>query len=642
MQFFRLIKNIVFISTYLLLMVCAFYACASIGSPSGGEYDIDPPKLTGSNPGVNSINFTGNKIELLFDELVNIENQSEKVIITPPQQKTPIIKAIGRKISVELKDSLIPNTTYTFDFTDGVVDNNEKNAIEGFTFAFATGDIIDTMVISGTLLNAENLEPMKNIMVGLHSNLDDSAFTSLSFLRTSQTNDRGRFWIRNVAPGTYRLYALNDMNRDFKFDQPAEEIAFDTTLIVPSFEPAIRQDTTWVDSLTIDTIKEVHYTRFTPDDVTLFLFKEAFDLQYFSKGERTSDRQFVLTFNSGEALPPEIRLLDEEPENDWYVIESSSDQKSLTYWVTDSLVYKRDTLRLEMSYMADDSLNNLVSKVDTLQLTLRKKKEEPKKEEKKGKEKTEDDRDALGINVAPAGTMEVYDTLSITFSEPIRFLDADCIVFEHKVDTLWEKQDFTLVQDSLNPKVFYLGNKWPYEQEYQITIDSAAIFSYYGKWNNSISVNFKTPKEEEYGHLYIAITGSEGAGFGQLLDASETVVRESLLENGELSFENLKPGKYYVRYIEDFNENGKWDAGNYAARIQAERVYYFHSFFEIRQFSEIEHTWNVKEFAPEKQKPLEITKNKPVEKKKRQREEQNINGNTTNTGIGMPGRMPRF
>ena len=637
MQFFHSIKNIVFISLYLSLVVCAFYACGSIGNPSGGDYDIEPPKLIGSNPTPNTINFTGNKIELLFDEFISIEKQSEKVVITPPQLKAPIIRAVGRKISVELKDSLIFNTTYTLDFTDGIVDNNEKNAIEGFTFAFSTGDVIDTLVISGTLLNAENLEPMKNIMVGLHTDLSDSAFTSLPFIRTSQTNDRGKFWIRNIAPGTYRLFALNDVNRDFKFDQPAEEIAFDTTLIVPSFEPAIRQDTIWKDSLTVDTIKEIHYNRFTPDDITLFLFKETFALQYFSKGERLNDRQFTLSFNSGETLPPEIRLLDEEPENDWYMLEFSPDEKSLTYWITDSLVYKRDTLRIEMNYLADDSLNNLVSMTDTLQLYLRKK-EVPKKEEEK--------REVLGVNITPSGTMDVFDTLKITFPEPILPLDTSCIIFEHKVDTLWEKQNFTIIQDSLNPRIFYLGNKWSYDQEYQISIDSAAIYSVYSKWNDSINVKFKTPLEEEYGHLYVRIEGVEGAGFGQLLDASEQVVKKSSLEDGELAFENVKPGKYYLRYIEDSNENGKWDAGNYAAKRQAERVYYFHSFFEIRKFSEIEHSWNINEVAIEKQKPLEITKNKPVEKKQPRRDEQNTNrnGNSTNrsSAPGMQGRMPRF
>jgi uncharacterized protein (DUF2141 family) len=645
MQFFRLVKNIIFIAVYLMLATGGFYACASMGSPSGGDYDIESPRIISSKPLPNSIKFKGNKIELQFNEYISIEKPSEKVITTPPQQKTPVIKAIGRKITVELKDTLIPNTTYTFDFTDGIVDNNEKNPIEGFTFAFSTGDIVDSLVISGILLNAENLEPMPNTMVGLHTDLADSAFTRLPFLRTSQTNDKGHFWIRNVAPDSYHVFALSDMNRDFKFDQPGEAIAFNDSLFIPSFEPATRMDTIWKDSLTVDTIMEIHYTRFTPDNVKLFLFKEDFEPQYFSKSERPNERQFILNFNSAKVLPPDIYLLEDEPEKEWYHIEYAPDKKKLTYWITDSLVYKRDTLKIEMNYLADDSLNNLAPHTDTLQLILRKK-EAPKKE--KGKDK-EENPEFLEINISPSGMIEVYDTLKITFSEPVLALDTDNILIQQKVDTLWEKQNFPIVRDSLNPRNFYVIKLWPYGQEYQVKIDSATIYSIYGKWNDSIEVKFKTPSEEEYGQLYVTITGMEASGFGQLLDGSEKIVKTSALYDGELIFEDIKPGKYYLRYIDDTNGNGKWDTGNYAKNRQPERVYYYPSSFEIKKFWSIEQTWNVTELPVEKQKPLEITKNKPAVKQSR-RDEQNANQRNSNTtrgtssGSGIPGiqGMPKF
>jgi hypothetical protein len=637
MQFFRLIKNILFGAVYLLLAVCGFYACASIGSPSGGEYDIEPPRFLGSKPLPNSLGFKENKIELHFDEFLVIEKPSEKVIITPPQQKSPVIKAVGRKISVELRDSLIPNTTYTFDFTDGIVDNNEKNPIEGFTFAFSTGDVLDSLIVSGFLLNAENLEPMPNILVGLHADLSDSAFTSRPFLRTSQTNDKGRFWIRNVAPGSYHVFALTDMNRDFKFDQAGEAIAFHDSLFVPSFEPAIRMDTLWQDSLTVDTIREVHYNRFTPDNVKLFLFKEDFEPQYFSKAERPDEKQFVLHFNSGKTLPPDLCLLEDDPGKDWYKTEYSPDKKSLIYWITDSLVYKRDTLLIEMNYLADDSLNNLIPYTDTLRLFFRKK-EAPKKE-------NEDKKESLEIKIMPSGTMEVYDTLKITFSEPLLAFDTARIAIRQKVDTLWQKRDFPIISDPLNPRLFYVVNSWAYGQEYEVQIDSATIYSIYNKSNDSINVKMKTPQEEDYGHLYIKIEGIEGKGFGQLLDGSEKIVKETVLDAGELSFENIKPGKYYLRYIDDTNGNGKWDTGNYAEKRQPEAVYYFPSFFEIKKFWETEHTWNVTELPVEKQKPLEITKNKPAVKQPR-RDERNSNRQNANTTRGnslpsVPG-MPRF
>lgn len=224
-------------------------------------------------------------MEILFDELVQLDKPSENVIITPPQMQLPVIRAAGKKVVVELKDTLKENTTYTIDFTNSISDNNEKNVFENFSFAFSTGDVIDTLEVSGILLNAENLEPMPGITIGLHKNLEDSAFVKLPFDRTSRTNDKGQFTIRNISPGSYRIFGLNDVNRDYKFDQPGEEIAFNDSIIIPSLELTTRQDTLWKDSLTIDTIRTVAYTRYFPDDIELRLFKEDFVRQYLLKPE---------------------------------------------------------------------------------------------------------------------------------------------------------------------------------------------------------------------------------------------------------------------------------------------------------------------------------------------------------------------
>ncbi|GHT75748.1 hypothetical protein AGMMS50262_11990 [Bacteroidia bacterium] len=621
---------------YLLLLVCGGYACASIGTPEGGDYDVEPPQFVGSNPPPNTTNFDKNKISLFFNEYIAIDNPSTSVIITPPQKRAPKIQAIGKKVSVELRDSLLPNTTYTFDFTNGIVDNNEQNALEGLTFAFSTGDVVDSLVISGRLLNAENLEPMPNIMVGIHSDLSDTAFTTLPFLRTSQTNELGKFWIRNVAPGAYRLFALNDANRDFKFDSPEEMIAFDDSLIIPSFEPAVRMDTIWKDSLTVDSLIEVHYTRFTPDNVILRLFKEDYATQYLTKSERTSPQQFVLTFNAGTQKPPAVYPLEEEENTeDWIITEQSPDRKIWTYWMKDSLLYQKDTLKMVVNYEMHDTLHHLVPITDTLRL-VHKKTEVPKK----GKEKdAPPSRDFLKITVSPSGTMEVYDTLKFTFSEPVEALDTRLIHIRQKVDTLFEDRDFRMIQNSLNPRVFYVDTLWNYEQEYQITIDSASIFSIYGKENDSTGVNIKVKKEDDYRNLYVKISGITGAGFGQLLNENDQVVRQAILEDGELAFEDLKPDKYYLRYIEDTNGNGQWDTGNYAENRQPENVYYYPAFFEIKSFWADTESWDVTKLPLDKQKPLPITKNKPKEKKPKRENtnQQNVNQrNTNNPNNRMP------
>ena len=315
------------------------YSCANIGNPNGGPYDELPPKFVSSTPVPNSINYQGKKVEILFDELIQIDNPMENVIITPPQREMPVIRSSGKRVEVELFDSLKPNTTYTIDFTNSIADNNEKNILENFTFAFSTGDVIDSLEISGTVLNASNLEPMPGISIGLHSNLADSAFRTLPFDRTSRTNDKGQFTVRNIKPGKYRIYALNDVNRDYKFDQPGEDIAFLDSVFVPTFTAAVRQDTIWQDSLTIDTIRTVHYTRFLPDDIALRLFKEKFERQYMTRPERPDEHRFVLHFNAPLDTIPVPRPLNFTPaEEEWFIAQPLDEGRNVTFWLRDSLV----------------------------------------------------------------------------------------------------------------------------------------------------------------------------------------------------------------------------------------------------------------------------------------------------------------
>ncbi|GHT04706.1 hypothetical protein AGMMS49525_11340 [Bacteroidia bacterium] len=556
----------VYAVVYLLLICCGLYACASIASPDGGDYDYDPPKFVGSEPPLGATLTNKNKILLTFDEYIVLEKPNEKVIITPPQKKPPVIKAYGKHISVELKDSLILNTTYTIDFTDAISDNNEKNILEGFTYAFSTGDVIDSLVIAGCVLDAENLEPMPNIMVGIHANLSDTAFTTLPFLRTSQTNEAGRFWIRNVAPGTYHIFALSEQNRNFRYDQPGELIAFDDSLIVPSFEPAVRMDTIWRDSLTIETLKEVHYTRFTPDNIVLRLFKPI--------------------------NPNDTTLLDDKP------------------------------------------------------------KKEPKKKAKEGKtDRAETDSiQWLQLNFQPpGGTLDVLDTLKITFSDTIQTPLPQAIQISQKVDTLWHKRDFPIVQDSLNPLRYYILHDWSYGTEYRVDIDSAAIVDIHGNFNKQAKTTFKTPAEEFYAHLYVPISGITGGGFGELVDLAGKIIRRTSVQKGELIFENLKPGKYYMRYIEDWNANGQWDTGDYAADLQPEPVYYFPVGIELKGYMEHTENWTVTALPIEQQKPAEIIQNKPKEKKTAQdrkkersndrQKKSNARTPSSSSGQRMPG-MP--
>lgn len=614
------------------------YSCANMATPNGGPYDEQPPRFVSSTPAPNQTNYAGKKVEILFDELIQIDKPSENVIITPPQMEMPVIRSAGRKVVVELKDTLKPNTTYTIDFTNSIADNNEKNVFENFSFAFSTGDVIDTLEVSGTVLNAENLEPMKGIMVGLHSNLNDSAFVRLPFDRTSRTNDKGQFTIRNIAPGTYRVFALNDVNRDYKFDQPGEEIAFLDTLVVPSFEAAIRQDTIWKDSLTIDTILSVGYTRFLPDGLELRLFKEKFERQYRLKPERTQENRVTLKFNAPLDTVPALVPVNFLPaDSAWYFIQTADGDRSVHYWLTDPEVWKQDTLLVSVTFPESDSLNVLQARTDTVQFLMRRR---PEKKKKKNDDEPEPPV-FLGMTIDAPSSMDLFDTVSVVFDEPVLDLQKEWFYLDQKVDSLWEPVDFEFFPDTANSLAFFINRPWKYGEEYRLEVDSAAIVSLYGKENNVYSGTFKIKKEEEYGHLYINIEGIDTTAYVELLNGSDQPLRKAKVKDGGVLFMDLKPDKYYARLVVDENDNGVWDTGKYAERKQPEKVYYCPKMFTIMQNWQVEETWNVLATPLNRQKPMEITKNKPEEATKKKRDyknegKQQSSNNSGGRNTGMP------
>lgn len=606
---------------WVAIATSLLYACANMASPNGGPYDELPPKFISSTPAPDQLNYKGKKVEILFDELIQVDKPTENVIITPPQAMQPVIRANGRRVLVELEDTLRENTTYTIDFTNSIADNNEKNILENFSFAFSTGDQIDTLQISGVLLDAATLEPMPGITIGVHTDLVDSAFTTTPFVRTSRTNDRGAFTIRNMAPGTYRIYALEDVMRTYKYSQPGQQIAFGDSLIVPTFELTTRQDTTWKDSLTIDTIQTVPYTHFLPDNIALRLFKEKAERQYMLRPERNEEKILTLRFNAPvDSFPVPVPVNFTPSEESWYYLQAEEEGRTLKYWLTDSLVWQQDTLSLSVDYLKSDSLNQLQPQTDTVNFVMRhRSKAEPKKKKKKDDEP--EPIEFLGVNIAPSGTLEMTDTLSITFMEPVANLDSSLFRLERMVDSTWTAVDFRFFPDTANSLRFFILRPWQYAEEYRLTVDSATVFSVYGKWNNGLSNAFKLKKEEEYGHLFINLIGVDTTtAFVELLNSSDVPVRKAKVKERGALFMDLRPDKYYARLTIDLNGNGEWDTGNYAEKRQPELVIYCPKQFQIMQNWQVDETWDVNAVPMKQQKPLEITKNKPKEITKKKRD----------------------
>ena len=613
----------------MLLAAFLLGSCARMGQPDGGWYDETPPRIMGAAPADKGTNVKSQKVSIFFDEFIQIENATEKVVVSPPQLETPEIVASGKRIKIELLDSLKPNTTYTIDFSDAITDNNEDNPLGNYTYSFSTGDAIDTLEVSGKVLQAKDLEPVKGILVGLYSDLSDTAFTTKPMLRVSRTDGSGRFVIKGVAPGTYRVYALQDADGNYLFNQKSEMLAFSQEKIVPSFKPDVRQDTTWIDSLRIKSIDRVGYTHFLPDDIVLRAFNEVMTDRYFLKAERREPESFTLFYSYGGEMP-QVRGLNFQSD-DAFIIESTEKQDTITYWLKDTALVNQDTLRVELTYHMTDSLGKLVEQIDTLDILSRISHEKRQKDLEREREEWQKKQDrakkrgepydsimppkALAIGVKAPSELDPDKNIPFTFNTPLASVDTAAIHLYSKHDTLW--YNAPLEFNHVRGREYELRGEWRPDIEYSLEIDSAAFVDIYGKVSPPFKQGFKVKSFDDYGTLLLNIpTMTDTTIVVQLLDAGDKIIKEVTTNQGVAEFYYVSPSTYYVRMYIDSNRNGEWDTGLYSANRQPETVCYFPKEIEIRAKWDFTETWNPLATPVIQQKPAAVTKQKPDKDKK--------------------------
>ena len=615
----------------LLAAVAVMASCAKMGQPDGGWYDETPPVIIKTTPQDKGVNINQKKIAIHFDEYIQIDNPTEKVVVSPPQMEQAEINAAGKKIEIELKDTLKPNTTYTIDFSDAITDNNENNPLGNYTYSFSTGDHIDTLEVAGYVLNAKDLEPIKGILVGLYSNLNDTAFTGEPMLRVSRTDSRGKFIIKGIAPGDYRIYALQDADNNYRFSQKGEQLAFTHDIITPTFKPDIRQDTLWRDTLHIDSIARVPYTHFLPDDITLRAFTETQTDRYLIKSERTEPDHFTFFFSYGDSLLPEVKGLNFD-EREAFITEHSEKRDTVTYWLRDTMLVNQDTLRMELKYMATDTLGVLRLQTDTLDMLAKtpyekrmeqqadRYKEWKKKQDrakKRGKPyETEMPAAALKPQYIVASEPDPDQNVIITMPAPLAKADTSCIHLYSKHDTLWYRSPYVFRPKQGANRTYELLGEWRPGIEYSLEIDTMAFTDIYGKTSAPYKQGFKVRSEDSYATVLFEVTGMKDTTIVvQLLSSSDEVVKEVSTDNGTAEFFYVKPGTYYARMFIDSNRNGEWDTGLYADDRQAETTYYYPEKLECKEKWDMTLTWNPTSRKPFMQKPLEITKQKPDKEK---------------------------
>ena len=606
---------------------------ARMGQPDGGWYDDRPPQIIATTPADNGTGVKEKKVVICFDEYIKVEDATNNVVVSPPQLEMPEIKGAGKKIVVELKDSLKENTTYTIDFSDAITDNNEGNPLGNYTFTFSTGAQVDTMEVSGTILDASNLEPVKGIRVGLYADLEDSAFYTKPLLRVARTDSRGRFIIRGVAKGKYRAYALQDMDGDYKYSQKGEMIAFSDRIIEPTCGPDTRQDTIWRDSLRIDTIIRRGFTHFYPDDVVLRAFTVPLTDRYMIKNQRQEPERMDFFFSYGSDSLPKMRGLNFDADSA-FIVDASIKKDTITYWLKDTALVNRDSLEIEYSYHITDTLGQLVPQTDTLLMVPKISYEKRMKMHEKELEKWQKQQDKfkkkgerydsvwtpkpLDIRVTAPSSLTPESYLYFTMPAPLARCDTSKIHLQAKVDTLWVPQKFDWQPRPQSILSYRLEAVWTPGTEYQLEIDSAAFESIYGIVNDKMTSTLKCKSEDEFGSLVVKIGGlpDSTTAIVQLLDKQDGVVKEARTQDdGSAEFYWLSEGKFYLRAFIDRNGNGIWDSGDFYKALQPEEMFYLPKVIEIKANWDITTEWNLNQARLDRQKPLEITKQKPEKEK---------------------------
>ena len=621
---------IVFAAATIVSLVVT--SCARMGNPDGGWYDDTPPRVISSSPSDMGTNVKSKRVSINFNEFIKIDDPQSKVVVSPPQLEVADIKTKGKKIVVDLQDSLKANTTYTIDFSDAISDNNEGNPMGNYTFSFSTGSTIDTLVVSGYVLDAETLEPVKDILVGLYtdSTFADSTFHTIPMERISRTNGSGFFAIKGVAEGRYRIRALKDGDGDFVHAQKSEVIAFNDSVITPTVGPDTRQDTVWKDPLHIDKVLTVEYIRFRPDDVTLLSFQAPQTDRYFLKTERKDPEKIGLFFTYGHDSLPEIRGLNFDSDSA-FVIEASEKRDTIYYWLRDTALIHQDTLRFEMRYEMTDSTGMLVAQTDTIEalpkipyakrLKAEQKDFEKWQKEQEKKKKNEEPFDSimpaehLKVKLSASGMLDPNQNVYFEFQYPLDSIQRDSIHLYSMIDSVWYRAPFVFEQ--VNLRTYVMKAEWRSEVEYSLECDTLAFTDIYGKSTKPIKQGLRVRKDDDFATLFVNLTSLPDSGdvIIQLLDGSDKVIREQKAEDNTAEFFYLKPGKFYMRAFVDWNHNGKWDTGDYDAHLQPEPTYYYAEELECKAKWDMTREWNLTRLPIYKQKPLAITKQKPDKKK---------------------------
>jgi hypothetical protein len=585
---------------YSIGLILLLVRCAHPVAPTGGLKDEDPPVVVSSEPANYSTNFSQKNITVTFDEFVKLDKLQQQLLISPPTNTLPEIRLRGKSLLIKFLEDLKPETTYSVYFGDAIVDLAENNPISGFTFVFSTGNILDSMTVTGQVRHAFDLKPAEETYVMLYVDDNDTIpVDSLPYqvrpYYISRTNKLGFFKFQNLRNEYYKLFALSDMNSNFIFDMPGEAIAFADSMIRPEFilqsvvDTMVKTDSLslpLLDSLT-DQMKSKAIKKntdsliqLTKNSQYLYLFNEIDSTQKLLRAELTKAGllTFAFRYPAEEIL---VESLNPLPDS-FQVMKYYSKNSDSLYWYFSQNVL--DSLVVHITY---DTLIN-----DTISLSLIPRAKSVKKGSKKKEEIT---NDLKFVASAKNRKLDLNKQLILQFEEPVvHYQMRDTNRFVNIKDTLYNQVSFSKI-DSIGLR-YKMDAAFEGGGNYDLSVPDSVFLGFSGKHNDTILISFKVPTIEDYGNLFVDLQiDSADMVIIQLTNPKDLVLEEQLIKtSGKVAFNTLTPGKYKLKVIQDRNKNGRWDSGNYLNKIQPERIQYFSKELEVRANWDIEEEWDLK------------------------------------------------
>jgi hypothetical protein len=588
--------------------------CAKVGAPTGGIKDTTPPKYVDGEPENRSTGFTGNDISFRFDEYIQFKDLNRELMVSPPMKVKPEVRLRDKTVKIQLKDKLLPETTYTINFGNAISDLNEGNLLPDFEFVFSTGKQIDSLSVAGRALSAFDHKPLKDeeVTLMLYDNLSDSAPLKQIPRYIGRANKDGLFTINNIHPDTFRIIALGDANANLKYDPGSEWIAFlDTFLIInaQTVKPiTFIKDT--IKTAKIDKKEErsgkkvsvkslidttvVQGKKLNALNISLYYFMEQSNKVFLTEKKRESPEKLFFLFSRTPYDSVVVRPLNCKPRSDWYIKESGVRGDSLTYWLTDSMMIKKDTLQMGVTFTTTDSSGRFIQRIDTIRMRSQKTagKATSGRKSRNTEAKVAVHKMQLTADMTRQDKQNLNRPLSFTMEKPLALIHPENIEFFSIADSISTKQAFTCSKSISNLHKFYISTKWDENMKYRILLKPDAVEDIYHQQNDSLLIKFSTQKEDFYGRILVSAQAKRFPVILQVMDDKGKLVASKILRTSEkVTFDYLLPQKYTLKAIMDRNENGQWDTGNYLKHIQPEEVFYYTLPIELRSNWDQEVTW---------------------------------------------------